>query len=164
MDLAFSMETSQQTYSGFNMEPMNASMAGEYIGLSDLMLSTKSTSFLGDPASTVDLSPPGDIAQGCGLNGGEQGTSSCRRRYFIPGISLVVTPELVGTADFPQADTILASHHRGYLLEFDAGDSSMKFDADQDCRTYSGRYLGFKAGAIRLCVGSSGPNELQARK
>jgi hypothetical protein len=143
---------------------MNASTASEYTGFSDLMLSWKFPSFLGDPSRSVDLTPESERTKVCGLNAAAQDPSGCHRTYFIAGESLLVTPELLIDASFPEADIILASDHRGYLLHFNTGDSTTEFNATQECRTYSSRYLGIQAGAVRLCVGNSSPNEIEARK
>lgn len=143
---------------------MNASMAAEYTGFSDLMLSWKFASFLGDPTLSIDLTPQNERARICGLNANAQDVSGCHRTYFIAGESLLVTPELIANASFPAADIILASHHQGSLLDFNAGDSTTEFNSTRDCRTYSSRYLGAQAGAIRLCVNNFSPNELEARK
>jgi hypothetical protein len=152
-------------YMGYDMQPMNASMAVEYLGFSDLMLSSNFGSFLNSAIRSVDLTPQSEFTAFCGLNAAAQDSGSgCRRRYFVAGESLFVAPDLLNDASFPKADTILASNHRGFLLDFDAGDSSMRFDTVKECRTYSSRYYGAVAGAVRLCVGSSGPNELQARE
>jgi hypothetical protein len=162
--LAFSPLSSGTPYFGYNTQPINASAAIEYTGLTDLILSLKFASFLGDPTHSIDLTPQSQRAKGCSLNAKTQDSSGCSRTYFLPGESVVVMPELLGNGSFPDTDIILASDHRGYLLNFNAGNSSMEFNSTQDCRTYSSRYFGFQAGAIRLCVANSRPNELQARK
>lgn len=162
--MAFSPLSSGTPYFGYDNQPINASVAVEYTGLTDLILSSKFSGFLGDPTYSVDLTPQSQRAKGCGLNAQTQDSSGCNRTYFLPGESVVVMPELLADGGFPDADIILASDHRGYLLNFNAGNSSTEFNSTQDCRTYSSRYFGFKAGAIRLCVVNSSPNELQARK
>jgi hypothetical protein len=164
IQLAFSPVSPGEGYFGYDNQPMNASMASEYTGFSDLMLSWKFASFLGDPARSVDLTPESERAKVCGLNADTRDTSGCHQTYFIAGESAFVTPELIIDASFPDADIILASDHRGYLLDFNAGNSTTEFDATRECRTYSSRYLGIQAGAIRLCVANSSPNELEARK
>jgi hypothetical protein len=156
--------SSENPYFGYGSQPMNASIAAEYTGFSDLMLSWKFASFLGDPALSIDLTPQSERAKVCGLNADAQSPSGCHRTYFIAGENSLVTPDLVADASFPSADIILASDHRGYLLHFNTGDSTTEFNATRDCRTYSSRYLGAQGGAIRLCVGNSSPNELEARK
>lgn len=143
---------------------MNASSAPEYTGFTDLVLSANFAGFLGDPARSVDLTPDSERGKVCGLNANARDSSGCNRTYFLAGESMAVMPELVRDASFPDADIILASDHRGFLLNFSAGNSSTKFNATRDCRTYGSRYLGFQAGAIRLCVGNSSPNEVEARK
>jgi len=162
--LAFSTESSQKPYMGYYMNPMNASMAVEYLGISDLVLSSKFSSFLDDTSRSIDLTSKMEPQKTCGLNAGGQDTSGCHRRYFIPGEMLYVAPDLLNDPSHPSADTIILSNHQGFLFDFDAGDSAMEFDMNRDCRTYSSRYFGAEVGAIRLCVGSSSSNELQARK
>jgi hypothetical protein len=143
---------------------MNASSASEYTGFTDLVLSWKFAGFLGDPTRSVDLTPDTERAKACGLNANAQASSGCNRTYFVAGENMLVMPELVQDASFPDADIILATDHRGFLLNFNTGNSSTVFNSTRDCRVYSSRYLGFQAGAIRLCVGNSSPNELEARK
>jgi hypothetical protein len=165
IELAFSPVPSETPYLGYSMQPMNASMAMEYIGLSDLVLSARLSGFLGDSTRSIDLTPSSERAKPCGLNGATQSMagSSCKRTYFVPGQILAIAPELLFDASFPAADTTLTKNHQGFLLEFDTGDSSLEFDAARECRTYSGRYFGVTTGAVRLCVGDSGLNGLQAR-
>lgn len=160
--LAFSAETRQKPYMGHYIHPMNSSMAIEYLGFSDLVLSSKLSGFLQDPLHSVELGTTTQ-QQTCILNANGQGSSDCHRRYFIPGDVLIAAPHIVNDASFPGADIIMANEHQGLLLDFDAGDSTMEFNMTSECRTYSSRYLGFEAGAIHLCVGRSGPTELQAR-
>lgn len=143
---------------------MNASVALEYTGFTDLMLSWGFASFLGDPGRSVQLTPQSDMAKVCSLNAGAQDTSGCHRTYFVAGDSLFVVPELLVDESVPDADIILTTNHRGYLLDFNAGDSTKNFNETSECRTYSSRYLSFQVGAVRLCVGNSGPSELEARK
>ena len=143
---------------------MNASMARESIGLTDLMLSWKSGSFLEDPTRSIDLTPESEGAKVCGLNADAQDQSGCNRTFFVPMESMFVVPELLSNSSFPDADIILASDHRGYLLNFTAGDSTAEFNATSECRTYSSRIWGVQVGAVRLCVGNTSPNELEARK
>ncbi len=140
-------------------------MAMEYLGISDLVLAGNFQAFMHNPGHIIDLSPPGEGESFCSLNhpGGDK-PSNCRRRYFIAGDPLIITPELLNDASFPAADIILASNHRGFLLEFDSGDSSMRFNGTSECRSYFSRYWWTQIGGVRLCVGSSGPNELQARR
>jgi hypothetical protein len=128
------------------------------------MLSWKFSGFLGDPTRSIDLTPQSEQAKVCGLNAKNQASSGCNRTYFIPGESLIVMPDLLVDESSPDADTILASDHRGYLLNFNTGNSTTEFNSTRDCRTYSSRLWGFQAGAIHLCVGNSSPNELEARK
>jgi hypothetical protein len=162
--LAFSTETRQKPYMGYSMHPMNASMAIEYLGFSDLVLSSKLSGFLLDPLHSVELGTATERPRTCSLNANGQGISGCHRRYFVPGEVLVAAPGIVNDASFPGADIIMVNEHQGLLLDFDAGDLTIKFNMTSECRTYSSRYLGFAAGAIRLCVGRSGPTELQARE
>ena len=143
---------------------MNASVAAEYTGFTDLLLSWKFAGFLTDPTHSVDLTPQSEMAQPCILDANSQDSSGCNRTYFMPGESVLAMPELVANASFPDADIILASDHRGYLLNFNAGSSDTEFNSSQECRTYSGRFLGVQPGAIRLCVGNLGPNELEASR
>jgi hypothetical protein len=164
IQLAFSPIPSETTYLGYDNQPMNASVAVEYTGFTDLLLSWKFASFLGDPTRSIDLTPESERAKVCGLNADTQDSSGCNRTYFIPGENTLVMPELVSNASFPNADIILASNHRGFLLNFNAGNSTTEFDATSECRTYSSRYFGVQAGAVRLCVSNSSPNELEARK
>lgn len=161
--LAFSAETRQKAYMGHYIHPMNSSMATEYLGFSDLVLSSKLSGFLQDALLSVELGTTTQ-PQTCILNANEQGTSDCHRRYFVPGDVLVAAPDILNDASFPGADIIMANEHQGLLLDFDAGDSTREFNMTSECRTYSSRYLGFAAGAIHLCVGRSGPTELQARE
>jgi hypothetical protein len=162
--MAFSPVSSEAPYFGYDNQPMNASVAAEYTGFTDLLLSWKFATFLADPAHSIDLTLQSERVKRCSLNANSQDSSGCNRTYFIAGESLLVMPELVTNANFPDADIILASDHRGYLLNFNAGDSGTEFNSSQECRTYSGRYFGAQAGAIRLCVGNSSPNELEARR
>ncbi|KAE9378400.1 hypothetical protein N431DRAFT_501051 [Stipitochalara longipes BDJ] len=162
IQMAFSPAPSETTYFGYDNQPMNASVAVEYTGFTDLLLSWKFGTFLADPGHSVDLTLQSERAQPCSLNANSHDSSGCNRTYFVAGESLIVMPELVANASFPDADIILASNHRGYLLNFNAGNSSTEFNSSQECRTYSGRYLGVRAGAIRLCVGNPSPNELEA--
>jgi hypothetical protein len=162
--LAFSPVSSTTRYFGYNNHPMNASSAFEYTGFTDLVLSGKFAGFLGDPTRSVDLTPANERGKVCGLNVNAQDLSGCNRTFFVAGDNMLVMPELVRDASFPDADVILASDHRGFLLNFNAGNSSIVFNSTRDCRTYSSRYFGFQAGAIRLCVGNSSPHELEARK
>lgn len=164
IQLAFSPLSSATPYFGYDIYPMNASSAWEYTGFTDLTLSTKFSAFLGDATRSVDLTPQSEQTKACGLNANAQDSSGCNRTYFVAGETVLVMPELVGNASSPDADIILASDHRGYLLNFNAGNSSTVFNSTRDCRTYSSRFWGIHAGAIRLCVGNSGPNELEARK
>ncbi|KAK4442372.1 hypothetical protein QBC34DRAFT_444245 [Podospora aff. communis PSN243] len=164
IQLSFSPEKSQDPYLGYSMHSMNASMAVEYLGFSDLVLSANPASFLHNAARTVNLSPPGERDTFCRLNTNDDGDSGdCHRSYFMAGESLFMTPGLINDASFPKASIILTTNHRGFQLEFDAGDSGTRFNPVNECRTFSSRYWGAPAGAVRLCVGSSGPNELQAR-
>jgi hypothetical protein len=143
---------------------MNSSMAVEFLGLTDLLLTSGFTNFLGDPLSTVDLTPPAISTAPCRINYELQGAeSNCKRRYFLPGPKMFIAPELTTDQRFPTADIVLVTNHQGFLLDFDAGDSKMKFDPVTNCRVYSGRYWGEIVGATRLCVGNSNPNQLQAR-
>lgn len=162
--LAFSTVSSGTQYLGYGNQPMNATAAAEFTGFADLVLSWKFAGFLRDPAHSVDLTPQSERAKVCGLNASAKDSSGCNQTYFIAGESAFVMPELIVDASSPDADIILASDHRGYLLNFNAGNSSTEFNSTRDCRTYSSRYLGAQAGAIRLCVGNSSPNELEARK
>ncbi len=143
---------------------MNATMAPEYTGFTDLLLSWKFAGFVSDSTHSVDLTPDSERAKPCGLEADSGDTSGCRRRYLLAGESVLVTPDLVTNASFPDVDLILASNHQSYILDFDAGDPQTKFDPTQECRVYSSRWLGVQAGAIRFCVGNTTPNELQARK
>ncbi|KAK3389405.1 hypothetical protein B0H63DRAFT_556570, partial [Podospora didyma] len=164
IQIAFSEESSQAPYMGYDLQPMNSSMATEYLGFSDLILTANPSSFLHNPSRSIDLSPRGEQAALCRLNAGSQGSESeCHRSYFIAGESLFTMPDLLNDPSFPKAEIIYASNRRGFLLDFDTGDSSTKFDPINECRTYSSRFWGSQAGAVRLCVGSSGLNELQAR-
>ena len=164
IQMAFSPVSLPTPYFGYDNQPMNASVAAEYTGFTDLLLSWEFTSFLTDPTHSVDLTPQSEIAQPCRLDANSQDSSGCNRTYFMPGESIIAMPELVATPSFPDADIILASDHRGYLLNFNAGSSGTEFNSSQECRTYSGRFLGFKFGAVRLCVGNLGPNELEASR
>jgi len=149
---------------GYAMHPMNASMAVEYLGFSDLVLTANPASFLHTSSRSINLSPPGEHESFCRLNAPTpEGRGDCHRSYFMPGENLFATPELMNDPSFPKANVILATNHRGFVLDFDAGDSSTRFDPVNECRTYWSRYWWAPAGAVRLCVGSSGPNELQAR-
>ncbi|KAK0721886.1 hypothetical protein B0T26DRAFT_769792 [Lasiosphaeria miniovina] len=164
IQIAFTEEPSQPPYLGYDLQPMNASVAVEYFGFSDLVLTANPGAFLHNPARSVDLSQQGEDASLCRLNADSQGQrTGCHRSYFIAGESVFMTPDLINDASFPKAEIIYAPNRRGFLLEFDAGDSTTRFDPEKECRTYSSRYWGARAGAVRLCVGSSGPNELQAR-
>ncbi|KAK5662222.1 hypothetical protein OQA88_8127 [Cercophora sp. LCS_1] len=164
IQLAFAREKHQESYLGYALHPMNASMAIEYFGFSDLILTSNIGGFLYNPARSVNLSPQGEQGTFCRLNADADGPpSDCRRSYFVAGETLYTTPDLLNDPSFPKASIILATDHRGFQLDFDAGDSHMEFDPDKECRTYSSRYWWAPAGAVRLCVGSSGPNELQAR-
>jgi hypothetical protein len=162
--LAFSSLSSDTPYFGYDIQTMNASAAGEYLGFTDLTLSTKFASFLEDAIRAVDLTPQSERAQACGLNATSEDSSGCNRTYFVAGETGLTMPELVGNATSPDADIILATDHRGYLLNFNAGNSSTVFNSTRDCRTYSSRFWGYHAGAIHICVGNSGPNELEARR
>ncbi|KAH8590742.1 hypothetical protein B0O99DRAFT_300340 [Bisporella sp. PMI_857] len=163
IQLAFSPVSFRKPYFGYANQPMNASVASEYTGFSDLLLSWKFSSFLGDPARSIDLTPEAERAKVCGLNADALDQSGCHRTYFLSGESMFIMPELVVDASFPDANIVLVRNHRGYLLDFNTGDSTTEFDAAQECRTYSSRYLGAQAGAIRLCVSNSSSNELEAR-
>lgn len=143
---------------------MNASMAPEYTGFTDLLFSWRFGSFLSDPLSSVDLTPERERSKPCELKADAGDTLGCRRRYLVPGESLFVVPELVTNASFPEVDVILVSNHRSYLLDFDVGDANRTFDPVKECRVYSSRWLGVAAGAVRICAGNSAPNELQGRK
>ena len=160
--MAFSPVSSSSQYYGYNLQPMNASVAAEYTGFTDLVLSWKFEDFLRDTTRSVDLTPPSERLIPCGLNA--QDSSGCNHTYFLPGEDILVMPEMISDASFPDADVLLATDHRGYLLNFKAGSSSTVFNATQNCRTYSSRYLGFQAGAIHFCAANSSPNELEARK
>ncbi|KAK3373061.1 hypothetical protein B0T24DRAFT_666387 [Lasiosphaeria ovina] len=164
IQIAFTEEPSQPPYLGYDLQPMNASIAVEYLSFSDLVLTANLGAFLHNPARSVDLSSQGEDASLCRLNADSQGQrTGCHRSYFIAGESVFMTPELINDAGFPKAEIIYAPNRRGFQLDFDAGDSTTRFDPVTECRTYSSRYWGAKAGAVRLCVGNSGPNELQAR-
>lgn len=164
IQLAFSPVSSGTQYFGYDIQPMNASTAKEFIGFIELMVSWKSGSFLGDPTRSIDLTPKSEGANVCGLNEDAQDQSGCNRTFFLPMESVLVVPDLVSNSSFPDADIILASDHRGYLLNFTTGDSTAEFNATSECRTYSSRLWGFQIGAIRLCVGNTSPNELEARE
>jgi hypothetical protein len=164
IQLAFSPVSSGTQYFGYDIQPMNASTARELTGLADLLLTWKSGGFLEDPTRSIDLTPESEGAKVCGLNEDAQDQSGCNRTFFLPMESVLVVPELFSDSSFPDADIVLASDHRGYLLNFTAGDSTAEFDATSECRTYSSRFWGYQAGAIRLCVGNTSPNELEARK
>ena len=143
---------------------MNASAASEYTGFTDLFLSAGFAGFLVDSQHSIDLTPQSEKIIPCGLNANIQDSAGCHRTYFVPGDALVIAPDLMINSSFPDADTILATDHRGYLLDFNTGSSSTQFNDTQECRTYSARYFGIQAGAVRFCVANSSPNELEARK
>jgi hypothetical protein len=161
---AFSPVSSGTQFFGYDTQPMNASMAGESKGITDLVLSWKFGGFLEDATRAIDLTPESEGAKVCGLNADAQDQSGCKRTFFVAMESVLVVPELLYSSSFPDADIILVSDHRGYLLKFTAGDSTTEFNATSECRTYSSRFWGYQAGAIRLCVGNTSPNELEARK
>jgi hypothetical protein len=77
IQLAFSPVSSQKPYFGYGNQPINASMAPEYTGFSDLILSWKFASFLGDPARSIELTPQSERAKVCGLNADAQDPSGC---------------------------------------------------------------------------------------
>jgi hypothetical protein len=164
IQLAFSPVSSGTQYFGYDIQPMNASTAPEFTGLTDLLLTLNPGGFLEDPTRSIDLTPESEGARGCGFNEDAQDQSGCNRTIFLPMESVLVMPELLYNSSFPDADIVLASDHRGYLLNFTAGDSTAEFNATSECRTYSSRFWGFQAGAIRLCVRNTSPNELEARK
>jgi hypothetical protein len=116
---------------------MNATSALEYTSFTDLVLSWKFAGFLGDPTRSVDLTPDNERGKVCGLNVNAQDSLGCNRTFFVAGDNMLVMPELVRDASFPEADVILASDHRGFLLNFNAGNSSAVFNSTRDCRTYS---------------------------
>ena len=60
----------------------------------------------------------------------------------MPRESIIAMPELVTNISFPDTDIILASNYRGYLFNFNAGSSGTEFNSSQECRIYSGHYLG----------------------
>jgi len=150
------------------MQPMNASMALEYIGLTDLVITAKFSGFLGDPSRSVDLKPAGERDSVCALNAdvapGDDRPSDCVRRYWVPSTAITTVPELVIDPRWPKADSILLSRHQGLLLEYDAGDSRAVFDVVRDCREYSSRYWGNAEHVVRLCVANPGPNVVEARE
>jgi hypothetical protein len=164
IQLAFSSASSSQSYFGYPLQSMNASVTSEYTGFSDLFLSAGFAGFLADSQHSIDLTPESEKIKACGLNTAVQESSGCHRTYFVAGDALVIAPDLLIDSSLPEADTIFASDHRGFLLNFNTGSSSTEFNATQECRTYSSRYLGIQAGAVRLCVANSSPNELEARK
>ena len=164
IQLAFSPVSSGTQYFGYDTQPMNASIAVESLGLTGLVLSWKFGRFLEDATRAINLTPESEGAKVCGLNADAQDQSGCNRTFFVAMDSVLVVPELLYNSSFPKADIILASDHRGYLLNFTAGDSTTEFNATSECRTYSSRIWGVQAGAIRLCVENTGPNELEARK
>jgi hypothetical protein len=164
IQLAFSPVSSGTQYFGYDNQQMNASVAAESTGFTDLMLSWKFASFLEDPTRSIDLTPESEGGKVCGFNADAQDQPGCSRTFFLAMESLLVMPELLANSSFPDADIILASDHRGYLLNFTAGNSTTEFNATSECRTYSSRFWGVQAGAIRLCVGNTSPNELEARK
>jgi hypothetical protein len=143
---------------------MNVSMVLESVGMTDLMLSWKFGGFLEDPTRSIDLTPQSSEAKACALNADVQDQSGCNRTFFLAMESVLVFPELFANSSFPDADIILASDHRGYLLNFNAGNSTTEFNTTSECRTYSSRYWEVQAGAVRLCVGNTSPNELEASK
>ncbi len=124
IELAFSPVSMDPAYVGYGTAPLNASMAGEYTGLTDMMMSWDFQNFLGDSTHSIDLSPDDIQSKPCGLNANPEDNSGCLRTYFMPSASTLIMPELVASADYPEADVLLALEHRGYYLEFDAGDSS----------------------------------------
>jgi len=146
---------------------MNASMAVEYIGLTDLVITAKFAAFLGDPSRSVNLKPAGDRDSVCRLNAAavpdDDRPTDCTRRYWVPSTAMSTVPDLVANSSWPKADSILLTRHRGLLLEYDAGDSRSVFDATQDCRQYSSRYWGNAEHAVRLCVSNPRPNVVEAR-
>ena len=150
------------------MEQMNASMALEYVGLTDLVITAKFAGFLGDPTRSVNLKPPGELDSVCTLNAGaqpgEDRPSDCVRRYWVPSTAISTVPDLVSDSRWPKADSILLTHHRGLLLEYDAGDSHTVFDPVKDCRGYSSRYWGNSEHLSRLCISNPSPNVVEARK
>jgi hypothetical protein len=73
---------------------------------------------LGDPGHSIDLTPQSERAKVCGLNANAKDSSGCNQMYFIAGENAFVMPELIVDASSPNADIILASDHRGYLLNF----------------------------------------------
>jgi hypothetical protein len=164
IQMAFTPASPETPYFGYDNQLMNASVAMEYTGFTDLLLSWKFATFLADPGHSIDLTLQSEGAKPCTMNANGQDASACNRTYFIAGESLLVMPELVANSSFPDADILLASDLRGYLLNFNAGNSGTEFNSSQQCRTYSGRYFGIRVGAIRLCVGNLSPNELEARK
>jgi hypothetical protein len=164
IQLAFSPVSSGTQYFGYDTQPMNASMAVESLGLTDLILSWKFGGFLEDATRSIDLTPESEGAKVCGFNADVQDQSGCNRTFFVAMESVFVAPELFSNSSFPDADIVLARDHRGYLLNFTAGDSTAEFNATSECRTYSSRIWGVQIGAVRLCVGNTSPNELEARK
>ena len=98
ISLAFTTEASQDAFFGFHMQSMNASMASEYIGLTDLVITAKFASFLGDPIRSVNLNPASDHDAVCALNAGMQPgddrPSDCVRRYWVPSTAASTVPEL----------------------------------------------------------------------
>jgi hypothetical protein len=164
IQLAFSPVSSGTSYFGYDIQPMNVSMVLESVGMTDLMLSWKFGGFLEDTTRSIDLTPQSSEAKVCAFNADAQDQPGCNRTFFLAMESVLVFPELFANSSFPDADIILASDHRGYLLNFKVGNSTTEFNTTSECRTYSSRYWGVQAGAIRLCVGNTSPNELEASK
>ena len=168
ISLAFTSEAAQEPYLGFPMQSMNASMALEYVGLTDLILTAKFAGFLGDPTRSVNLKSPGEDDSVCALNAeaqpGDDRRSDCVRRYWVPGTAISTIPDLISDPRWPKADSIVLPRHTGLLLEYDSGDSRTVFDSARDCRSYSSRYWGNAEHVVRLCVANPSANVVQARK
>lgn len=150
-------------FSGYGMQPMNASTAVEYLGFTDIIFGSKFSAFVDGPSRSIDLTPEPFRSTVCGANAlALHDKAGCRREYFVPGDAMFIMPEVNSDTRYPQASILLATNHRGLVLRFKVGDSEREF-ADKDCRVYSGRYWGFQVGAVHMCVVNTAPDELHAR-
>ncbi|KAK3323146.1 hypothetical protein B0T19DRAFT_198525 [Cercophora scortea] len=159
---AFSPVSMASPYSGYGLQPMNASTALEYFGFTDIIFGSKFSAFLSGPSRSVDLTPESQREKPCGLNVGGADRSGCHREYFFPGDAMYIMPEILTDPRYPDAPVFFADDHRGLYLEFDAGDLNIVFNSTTDCRVYSGRYMGYQIGAVRLCVVNKDSNVLYA--
>lgn len=154
INVAYAVETRLDPVPGYGMVPINPTAAVEFTGFADLLISSKYSRFLNDPFQSIDLTPPNmrETAACDLMRPPPEHSAACKRTYFFPGESLFIAPTLRASTAFPDADTMVMTDHRGYLFEYDAGDPNYKFDSENDCHTYSSRFLGVDVGAVTLCV------------